>query len=127
MRFDVSGVDHLCVGGSSASSERAKQVVPNTALGPANETVVDRRRRAILRRTVAPAAAALQNMNDAADHTTVIHALLSAHIRRQMRLNSLPLLVAQQEQVLAHDTDLSLERIKSVSYCFADRTIGFSP
>lgn len=66
-------------------------------------------------------------MNDAADYTTVIHAIFPAHIGRQMRLNSQPLRVAEPEQIPAHDTDLSLERIKSVSYCCAVKIIGFSP
>jgi len=66
-------------------------------------------------------------MDDPADHTTVIHAIDAANVGRQMRHNSLPLLVAEPEQVLAHDTDLSLERIKSVSYCCAVEIIEFSP
>ena len=66
-------------------------------------------------------------MNDPADHTTVIHAINAAHIGRQMWLNSLPLFVAEPEQVLPHDTDLSLERIKSVLYRCVEEIIGFSP
>jgi hypothetical protein len=44
-------------------------------------------------------------MDDAADHTAIVDTLHAAHIRRQMGLNPQPLLVAQPEQTLTHDTN----------------------
>jgi hypothetical protein len=41
-------------------------------------------------------------MQDAADHAPIIRALLAAHIRRQKRLDLLPLLIVQPEQVASH-------------------------
>jgi len=41
-------------------------------------------------------------MQDAADHATIIRALLAAHIRWQKRLDLPPLLVVQPEQVASH-------------------------
>jgi hypothetical protein len=42
-------------------------------------------------------------MQDAADHAAIIHAILAAYVRRQMRLDPLPLLVVQPKQVASHD------------------------
>jgi hypothetical protein len=41
-------------------------------------------------------------MHDTADHAAIIHPLLAAHVRRQVRLNLTPLLVAQPKQVAPH-------------------------
>jgi hypothetical protein len=65
----------------------AEQPLPYATLCPQYETIVDRRVRVIPRRTVAPAAAALQHMQDAADHSPVIHPVLTAHVRRKQRRN----------------------------------------
>jgi len=44
-------------------------------------------------------------MHDPADDPPIVHTLDTSHIGRQMRLNSLPLLVAQPKQVPSHDPD----------------------
>ena len=41
-------------------------------------------------------------MHDPADYAPVICSFDAAHIRRQMRLNPCPLLIAQPEQISAH-------------------------
>ena len=61
--------------------------------------------RAVFGRAIAPAAAALEHMDDAADDTAVVHPLDAAHIRRQMRFDPLPLFIAQPKQIPAHDPD----------------------
>jgi hypothetical protein len=53
-------------------------------------------------------------MYDPADHTPIVNPLDAPHIRRQMRLNPSPLLVAQPKQIPAHDPDLSRTRIRIV-------------
>ena len=44
-------------------------------------------------------------MHNAANHAPVINPLYTPNIRRQMRLDPSPLLVAQPKQVRAHDPD----------------------
>jgi hypothetical protein len=41
-------------------------------------------------------------MQDAADNTPIVNALLAANVGRQMRLNARPLLVGKPKQVLPH-------------------------
>jgi hypothetical protein len=43
-------------------------------------------------------------MHDPADYAPVICSFDAAHIRRQMRLNPCPLLIAQPEQISAHES-----------------------
>jgi hypothetical protein len=58
------------------------------------------------------------------DHAPVIRSLDAAHIRRQMRLNSRPLLVTQPEQISAHQY---FPQYESKSYCGAQRLMSFDP
>jgi hypothetical protein len=44
-------------------------------------------------------------MHDAADDAAVVRPLDAPYIRRQMRFDPSPLLVAQPKQVLAHNSD----------------------
>jgi hypothetical protein len=103
MRFHVRGVDHLRVCGSPILSKPPKQIFPDAALCPASEPVIDRGRRAIFRRAIAPAATALQHMHDPTDDPPIIRPLDTAHIFRQMGLNPIPLLVAEPKEVRPHD------------------------
>jgi hypothetical protein len=41
-------------------------------------------------------------MQNTADHPPIIYPFFAAHVRRQMRLDSRPLLVAQPEQIASH-------------------------
>jgi hypothetical protein len=43
-------------------------------------------------------------MHDAADDTAIIHSLLAPNIGWQMRLDPRPLLIAQPEQIPAHQS-----------------------
>ena len=94
MGFDVRRVDHLRVFRSSIPSKLPEQIFPDAALGPADEAVIDRRRRAILGRAVAPATTAFQYLHNAADDAAIIGSFDAAYIRRQMRFDPLPLLIA---------------------------------
>src|SRR5262249_20754380 len=80
-----------------------EQVFPDAAPSPAHKAVIDRCRRTILRRAIAPATAALQYMHDAADDSAIVRPLDAPDICRQVRLDPLPLLIAQPKQVAAHD------------------------
>jgi hypothetical protein len=103
VRFDVRGVDHLRVCRTPGSGKFPEQIFPDPAPRPAHEAVIDRRRRTIGRRAIAPATAAFQHLHDAADDAAVVHPLDAANIRGQERLDPLPLLVAQPKQIPAHN------------------------
>ena len=59
-------------------------------------------------------------MHDATDNAPIVCTLDASHIRRQMRLNPLPLLIAQPKKVLSHGPDPP-KRIKHIwnQDCFA--------
>jgi len=105
MRFNMRRVDHLRVAAAPVSSKFSEQVFPNPALCPAHEPVIDRHRRAILRRAIAPAAATFQDMHDPADDAAIVHPFNTTNIGRQMRLDPSPLHIAQPKQIPAHDLD----------------------
>jgi hypothetical protein len=113
MRFDVGGVDHLRVCQSTIAGELAEQVFPYATPRPPSEAIVDRRRRPVGFRTIGPAAAAFQHVYDAADDAAIVLPLDTTHISWQMRLDLLPLLVAQPKQIPAHDPNPSLKRIST--------------
>jgi hypothetical protein len=93
--LDVRRVDHLRVQRSSIPSKLSEQIFPDAAPGPADKTVIDRRRRAVLGRAIAPATATFQYMDNAADNAAIIGAFDTAYVRWQMRFDPLPLLIAQ--------------------------------
>src|SRR5689334_10600322 len=80
-----------------------KQVFPDAPPRPADEAVVEPRVRSIDLGAIRPAATALEHVHDPADDAAIIHALDAAHIRWKARLDALPLLVAQPEQISIHD------------------------
>jgi len=126
MRLDMRRIDHLRRGRSATNGEFAEQPFPHTALGPAHEAIVNRRWRPVFRRTITPSAAALQHMQDAADHAPIIHPILAPHVRRQQRPDPLPLLVAQPEQVASHGlTSAHLENRQLILR--ARLLLGFGP
>jgi hypothetical protein len=49
-------------------------------------------------------------MQDAANHPTIIGAFFAPNVRRQKRLDLLPLLVGQPEQVASHDPAPRVQR-----------------
>src|SRR5262245_49505164 len=65
--------------------------------------MINRCRRTILGRAITPTTAAFQHMHDTADDAAIIGSLDPAHIRRQVRFDPLPLLIAKPKQVPGHD------------------------
>jgi hypothetical protein len=53
-------------------------------------------------------------VHDAADDAAVVHPLDAPHIRRQVKLNPLPLLIAQPKQIPARDPNPFPKRIRIV-------------
>ena len=124
VRFNVGGVDHLRICGSSVASKLPEQIFPNATSCPAYEAVINRRMRAIFGRAIAPATAAFQHVHDAADHAAVVHPLDAPHILRQVRFNPLPLLIAQPKQIPAHVPTPPSKR-ESEPYCQGARINEF--
>src|SRR5262249_39227273 len=81
------GSDQLSVCRSSVPRKLPEQVFPDAAPRPAHKAVIDRGRRTILRRAIAPATAALQYMHNAADDPTIVRPLDAPNIRRQARFD----------------------------------------
>ena len=98
MRLDVGAVDSGRMGQHARRDQRLQDVAPDLPAGPAVEAVVDRRVRAVFRWAVAPAAAGLQNMQDATDDPPVIDPPGARLVLRQMRLDRRPGIVAQPEK-----------------------------
>lgn len=126
MRLDVRGVDHLRVSRSSFRSKLLEQVFPDAASRPSHKAIIDRRRRAILGRAIAPAAAAFQYVHDTADDATIVRTLDTPHIPRQMRFDPSPLLVAQPKQILAHDPN-PLPNSNQDRIVSAEKLMSFDP
>jgi hypothetical protein len=121
--LDVRGVNHLHVYRSPIPSQLSEQVFPDPASGPADKAVIDRRRRAILRRAVAPATTALQHVHDAADDAAIIGSFDTAYVRRQVRFDPL---IAQPKEISAHDPD-PLHETDHDRIVRADELMSFDP
>jgi hypothetical protein len=119
-------IDHLHIGRSPTPGQFAKQVLPQPPTRPAHEAVIDGCRRAIFRRAIAPAASALENMHDPADDPAIVYPLDTAHVPRQIPLNSSPPLVAQPKQILAHDPD-PLPKTNQDRILRAQKLMSFDP
>ncbi len=68
-------------------------MLPDTPFGPPGEAIVDGRVRTVLRRTILPATATSQHMQDAADDPPVVGSLLAPDVGWQVRFNPPPLMV----------------------------------
>lgn len=75
---------------------------PASAFGPAIEAIVDGCVGTILGRAIAPAGAALEDMDDATDDPPIVISFGSGQVARQMRCNACPLPVIKPEQPCAH-------------------------
>ena len=80
---------------SSIPSKLPEQIFPDAAPGPADKSVIDRGRWSILGRAIAPATTAFQYLHNAADDAAIIGSFDTAYVRRQVRFDPLPLLIAQ--------------------------------
>src|SRR6516225_10201518 len=89
MRFDVAAVDGKLVGNGAGGRHRLEDAPPDTTLRPAIVPVVDRCRRPIDGRNVAPSTARLQDMQDARDDRAVVDARLARPAARQARAERL--------------------------------------
>ena len=95
MCLGSGAVDHLNAG--IGRRQCGKQLPPNPASRPTMKAIVDRRRRAIDRRTVLPPAPRFEYVDDAADDPAVVLAMRPRLVRRQQRFNRRPLPVVEPE------------------------------
>ena len=98
VRLNIGAVDGRAFGDRAGPRKRLDQLSPEPFARPTVEAVVDRGRRAIVGRTVAPPAADLENMDDAGDHPTIINPPSTALVPRQQGRNDRPLLIRQPKQ-----------------------------
>jgi hypothetical protein len=96
--LNISAVDGSAFGDRTGPRKRLDQVSPEPFARPTVESIVNRRRRAIVGRTVAPLAVDLENMDNAGDHPTIINPPSTALVPRQQGLNGRPLLIQQSKQ-----------------------------
>ena len=90
MRLHMRTVEAEFVRNIARSCNLLEQTLPKPTLRPSVVTIVDRGRRAVFRRHVAPAASGLENVQDATDDTTIIDARLTRLAARQMWINRGP-------------------------------------
>src|SRR5271165_6573652 len=98
----MAAVDGKLVGNGASGGHLLEDALPDTTLRPAIVTVVDRCRRPIDGRNVAPSTSGLQDMQDARDDRAVVDARLTRPAARQVWAERIPGLIRQPEQDLRH-------------------------
>src|SRR5271168_915771 len=107
MGLHSGAVDQDLLGRPSGLRKRVEQVDPDAFCRPADIAVVEGFPRPVFWRSVDPASARPQHIDDPADHPTIVHPRLASRVRRQMRLDLRNLLVRQPEMVPIHQRFLS--------------------
>ena len=100
--FDIGGVDGDVAGGLAGVRQRLEHPGPEPLARPAVEAIVDGRVRAIFRRTIQPAAADLQDVENAGDDATIILAVRAGLVPGHEGLDHRPLCIAKPKQRLVH-------------------------
>lgn len=85
LRLDVGAVHGGALRDRTCLHQRVEQFEPETSKRPAIEPTVDRRRRPVVGRAIAPATADLENMQDAGNHAPR-HGLVLRQMRFGRRL-----------------------------------------
>jgi hypothetical protein len=110
MDLDAGAVDEQPVRRVLGAGQGAEDVFPYPALGPAHEAVVERLLRTVDARAIGPPAATTQGVDDPAQHPTIIHPLLAAHVGRQQRLDPSPLRIRKPKEI-RHPTPPTSEAV----------------
>jgi hypothetical protein len=100
--LDMGSVDRRGPVDPARSGQRLEDREPHALKAPAVVAVIDRGVGAIGRRTVPPARACPQHVDDAADHSPVVDPSRPATATRQQRFDLRPLPVVQPVKVLPH-------------------------
>ena len=100
MDLDAARVDEQAIGYILGPRKRAEDTLPNAALGPAHEAVVERLLRTVdVPWAIGPAPAAFQRMDDPAQHTAIVDPIHAAHVGRQERLDPSPLNIRKPKEI----------------------------
>jgi hypothetical protein len=112
MRFDVAAVDGKLVGNGAGGRHLLEDALPDATLRPAIvPVVVDRCRRPIDGRNVAPSTACLQDMQDARDDRAVVNARLPGLPRGRCGLSAFQASSDSHNKLFA--MTIALQRLKS--------------
>src|SRR6266545_933688 len=95
MRLDVAAIDGKLIRNGPGSRHLLEDTLPDAALRPPVVTIVDCGWRTIGWRHVAPAAAGLENMQDARNHPAIINPGFARLAARKMRFHRPPRLIRQ--------------------------------
>jgi hypothetical protein len=98
----MAGVQRHLFRWVSRSGDTFENLLPNAPLAPSCEPIVDGLVRAVILRAILPAAADFQNMHDPAQNASIILALGTRLVRRQMRNDLRPLLIVEPKQIRIH-------------------------
>jgi FkbM family methyltransferase len=124
--LDARAVDEQARWHPLDAGKLAEDALPDPALGPAHEAVVERLLGPVDRRTVAPPPAALQRMDDPAQHAAVIDPLLAPHVGRQQRRDPRPLLIRKPEEI-RHFQRLFAESLNHIEAPMGIPLMGLDP
>jgi hypothetical protein len=120
--LDAGAVDEQPIWRILLAGQRAEYLLPNPALGPANETIVESLLRPVdIARTVGPTPAALQGMHNTTQDAAIVNAIHAAHVRRQERLDPFPLRVGKPKEIRHLTTSTS----KAVNHNSSAKEIPF--
>ena len=99
MRLEMRGVDHQAIRTVAIARQFGKDPVEYAEPAPADEAVVDRLRRPVRRRHIAPSQAVADYEQDAAQHTPIVDPRNSVR-QREIRLDPTHLRLRQQQQII---------------------------
>ena len=102
MSFDMRAVDGRRSKDTGAAGNGLEHRKPEALSAPTIEAIVDRRIRPVIWRAISPTGTAMEHVDDAADHASVVNPVGSTSPTRQQRLYSLPLRIAQPVKLLRH-------------------------
>lgn len=94
-------IDEMNIVGANRH-QGAEQLLPQPARRPAVETIIDRGRRPVVRRTVLPTAARLEHINDPTDDTPVVHTAGPRTVLRKKWFDRRPLRIVQPKLACRH-------------------------
>src|SRR5271154_5869023 len=107
MGLDGGAVDQDLCGRPPGLRTRVEQVDPGAFCRPADIAVVEGFPRPVFWRSIDPASAGPQHIDDPANHPAIVHPRLASRVRRQMRLDLRKLIVRQPKMIPIHPRFLS--------------------
>ena len=100
MRFDMGTVEHQFIRDCSCRCHFGEDPLPDATVSPTGIAIVNRLGRAVLGRDIAPARARLEDVENAADHASIIDARSARLVVRQMGFKTRPGVVRQPIEIV---------------------------